>query len=133
MNCQQFRTNNLKKWGAFKAAYLSFHWFNDSWIWTRSSWIWTRNSWIWTRNLWIGTRNSWIWTRTFEFQLVLLRFELVTRVLPISLNYQLVELSIRPNAICGSEQKWKIMTSLKLVLTWKSILRTLRHKASVYW
>ena len=76
---EQFRTNNLKKWGTFKAAYLSFHWFNDSWIWTRSSWIWTRNSWIWTRNLWIGTRNSWIWTRTFEFQLVLLRFELVTR------------------------------------------------------
>ena len=53
---EQIRTNNLKKWGTFKVAYLNFHWFNDSLIWTG---------------------NSWIWTRTFEFQLVLLSFQLV--------------------------------------------------------
>ena len=78
---ENFRTNILKKWGTFKTAYLSFHWFNDSWvwthnswIWTHNSWIWTRNSWIWTHNLWIWTRNSWTWTRIFEFQLVFLSF-----------------------------------------------------------
>ena len=54
---KQFRTNNLKKWRTFKAAYLRFHWFNDSWIWTRNLWIGTRNSWIWTRNSWSWTRN----------------------------------------------------------------------------
>ena len=68
---KQFRTYDLKKWWeTFKALYLSFDWFNDSWIWTHNSWIWTRNSWI-------STRNPWIWTRTFEFQLMLLSFQLV--------------------------------------------------------
>ena len=64
----------------------SWIWNRNSWIWTRNSWIWTRNSWIWTRNWWIWTRKSWIWTRkswirtrTFEFQLVLLSSQLVTR------------------------------------------------------
>ena len=64
----------------------SWIWTRKSWIWTRKSWIWTRKSWIWTCNLWIWTRNSWIWTsnswtrtRTFEFQLVLLSSQLVTR------------------------------------------------------
>ena len=73
---EQFKTYDLRKWGNIKAIYLSFNWLNDSW--TRYSWIWTRNSWIWTRNSWIWTRNLWIWTRTFEFQLVLLSFQIVT-------------------------------------------------------
>ena len=99
---EQFRINNLKKWGTFKTAYLCFYWFNGSRIWTRNSWVWSHNSWIWTHNLsiwthnlWIWTLNSWIWTRnpsiwirsswigarnlsiwtyTFEFQIVLLSF-----------------------------------------------------------
>ena len=80
---------------------LSFHWFNNSGIWTRSSWIWTCNSWIWTRNSWICTRNSsvwtcnsWIrvcelriWTRTFEFELLLLRIQHVTRNLWLVTRY----------------------------------------------
>ena len=43
---EQFRTYDLRKWGTFKAVYLSFHWIDDLRIWTRNSWIWTRNSWI---------------------------------------------------------------------------------------
>ena len=54
---KQFRTNDLRKWGTFKAVYASYHLFNDAWIWTR---------------------NSWIWTCTFEFQLMLSSFQLVT-------------------------------------------------------
>ena len=48
----------------------------NSWIRTGNSRIWARNSWIWICNSRIWTRNSWIWTRTFEFQLVLLSFQL---------------------------------------------------------
>ena len=63
-SAEQFRIYYFRKWGNFKAVFLSFHWFNDSWIWTRNSQIWTCKSRIWTPN-------SWIWTCTFEFQLVL--------------------------------------------------------------
>ena len=69
---KQFRTSDLRKWGTFKAAYLSFYWFNDLWI-------WTCNLWIQTPNLWIRTCTSWIWIRTFEFKLVLLSLQLLTR------------------------------------------------------
>ena len=63
----------------------SWIWTPKSWIWNRISWIWTHKSWIWTRNSWIRTRrpriwtrNWWIWTHTFEFQVVLLSYHLVT-------------------------------------------------------
>ena len=62
---KQFRTSDLRKWGTFKVVYLSFYWFNDLWI--------------WTCNLWIRTCTSWIWIRTFEFKLVLLSLQLLTR------------------------------------------------------
>ena len=28
---EQFGTYDYRKWGNFKAAYLNFHWLNDSW------------------------------------------------------------------------------------------------------
>ena len=46
---------------------------------TCNSWIWSRDLWIWTRNSSIWPLNSWIWTRTFEFRLLLLSFQLMTR------------------------------------------------------
>ena len=51
---EQFRTYDLRKWGTSKAAYLSFHWFNDSW-------------------------NSGFELVTRRFELVIREFELVTR------------------------------------------------------
>ena len=77
-SAEQFKIYSLRKWGNFKAIYLSFHWFNDSWIWTRNSQIWSCNSWIWTL------------TRGFElvtsgFELALLNFNSCFKVFNISI------------------------------------------------
>ena len=72
---KQFRTYDLRKWGTFKAAYLSFHWFNDSW---------SRGFELVTRGFKLVTRGFELVTRVFElvtcgFELVTRGFELVTR------------------------------------------------------
>ena len=58
-----FKTKNLRKWENFKAVYLSFHWFNDSW--TRGFELVSREFEIGTRGFEIAnlTHTFWISTR----------------------------------------------------------------------
>ena len=70
---ERFKTQDLRKWGHFKAVFLSFHWLNDS-----------------------GTRGFELITRGFElitrgFKLVTRGFELVTRKVElVTRGFQLV-------------------------------------------
>ena len=73
-----------------------------------NSWIRTRNSWIWTRKPWIWTRNSRIWTRTFQFQLVLLCFQLVTRNSCFTISRQMPPMSCHQQG----DYVWRLMLLL---------------------